>query len=262
MSNAAVSSSWPIGAILATVLVVAACSSGSPAASMAEAPGTVVPASPGRADPFAGLPYRMDLPTDWAVRGTPAYDGAIDASPDVATWLKGLDLEGQNAFRAYEPLPGATGLRVAIKALQTGNPSPLQEEGAIAALPGVTGGSPATCWRPDATGRPSGIGGTRRWTGATDLASARTCIGYFVMVDNPVNVVFCYTAATDRAREVDALVSTFVVLGNPVFSLPRARRRRLRQRRTTSSRPRIRRRSPTPTPRWRSSSRTPWVGAP
>jgi hypothetical protein len=171
-------------------------------------------------DPFAGLPYRLDLPDGWVVLGTPAYDEAIDASPDVAAWLKGLDLDGQNAFRAYEPVAGAAGLRLAINALQTWNPSPLQEEGAVAALPGVTGKVSSDVLATGADWKASGY----RWDETIDWGdgspSARTCVGYFVMVDNPVNVVFCYPAATDRAKEVDALVSTFVVLGNPDFSLP------------------------------------------
>jgi hypothetical protein len=63
-----------------------------------------------------------------------------------------------------------------------------------------------------------------RWTQEIDWghgsSSPRTCVGYFVMVDNPVNVVFCYPAGTDRQAEIDAIVGTFEVLGNPVFSLP------------------------------------------
>ena len=235
MSNAAVSSSWPIGAILATVLVVAACSSGSPAASMPEAPGTVVSPSPSPADPFAGLPYRLDLPAGWAVLGTPAYDGAIDASPDVAAWLKGLDLDGQNAFRAYEPVPGAAGLRLAINPLRTWNPSPLQEEGAVAALPGVTGRVSSDVLATGADWKAFGY----RWDETMDWGdgspSARTCVGYFVMVDNPVNVVFCYPAATDRAAESTPSCRRSWSWAPRSSACPRARRPRRRPRRTTSS---------------------------
>jgi hypothetical protein len=222
------------GAVLVLIaLAMAACSTGAPATATAD-PAAIAPAvtdpavtapdvtapSVAAPDPFADLPYRMGLPADWAVLGTPAYDGAIDAAPDVAAWLKGLDLEGQYAFRAYEPLPGATGLRVAINPLQTWNPSPLQEEGAVAALLGVTGKVSSDVLATGADWKASGY----RWDETMDWGdgspSARTCVGYFVMVDNPVNMVFCYPAATDRAADVDALVSTFVVLGNPVFSLP------------------------------------------
>jgi hypothetical protein len=205
---------------VATALVVAACSSGVPAASTTEAPTEAAPTSPGVSDPFAGLSYRMDVPADWVVLGTPAYDEAIDAAPDVAASLKGLDLEGQNAFRAYEPLPGAAGLRLAIRPLQAWNPSPLQEEGAVAALPGVTGKVSSDVLATGADWKAFGY----RWTQEIDWGdgspSPRTCVGYFVMVENPVNVVFCYPASTDRQAEIDAIVGTFEVLGAPVFSLP------------------------------------------
>ena len=220
MSHGAEPGGRLIGAIVATSLVVAACSSGVPAASTTEAPTEAAPTSPGVSDPFAGLSYRMDVPADWVVLGTPAYDEAIDAAPDVAASLKGLDLEGQNAFRAYEPLPGAAGLRLAIRPLQAWNPSPLQEEGAVAALPGVTGKVSSDVL---ATG-PDWKAFGYRWTQEMDWGdgspSPRTCVGYFVMVENPVNVVFCYPVGTDRHAEVDAMVATFRVLGNPVFSLP------------------------------------------
>ena len=220
MSHGAEPGGRLIGAIVATSLVVAACSSGVPAASTTEAPTEAAPTSPGVSDPFAGLSYRMDVPADWVVLGTPAYDEAIDAAPDVAASLKGLDLEGQNAFRAYEPLPGAAGIRLAIRPLQAWNPSPLQEEGAVAALPGVTGKVSSDVL---ATG-PDWKAFGYRWTQEMDWGdgspSPRTCVGYFVMVENPVNVVFCYPVGTDRHAEVDAMVATFRVLGNPVFSLP------------------------------------------
>ena len=101
------------------------------------------------------------------------------------------------------------------------NPSPLQEEGAVAALPGVTGKVSSDVLATGADWKAFGY----RWDESMDWGngspSARTCVGYFVMAQfNPVNVVFCYPAGTNRQAEIDALVSTFEVLGNPVVSLP------------------------------------------
>ena len=163
----------------------------------------------------------MDLPADWVALGTPAYDTSLDATPDVAAWLKALDLDGQYAFRAYEPLAGSRGPGARRSGrCASWNPSPLQEEGAVAALPGVTGEVSSDVLASGADWKAFGY----RWDETIDWGdgspSARTCVGYFVMVDNPVNVVFCYPAGTDRQAEIDALVSTFEVLGNPVFSLP------------------------------------------
>jgi hypothetical protein len=205
-----------VGVIGLIAFVVAACSAGGPGT-------TSVPTdtAPPAADAFAGLPFRLALPKTWIVQGSAAYDTAIDAGPDVVAWLKGLDLEGQNAFRAYEPLADAAGLRLAINPLLTWNPSPLQDEGAIAALAGVTGKVSSDVLATGATWKAFGY----RWTQEIDWGdgspSARTCIGYFVMAEfNPVNVVFSYPAGTDRQAEVEAIVTTFEVLGNPVVSLP------------------------------------------
>lgn len=207
----------PLALLAPVALAVAACASGgsSPSASPATAA-----APSGASDPFAGLPYRLDLPADWIVLGTPAYDTALDAAPDVVAWLKGLDLDGEYAFRAYEPVPGAAGLRLTINPLRTWNPSPLQDEGAVAALPGVTGKVSSDVLATGADWKAFGYrwGETMDWGDGSP--SARTCVGYFVMVDNPVNVVFCHPAGTDRQAEIDALVSTFEVLASPVFSLP------------------------------------------
>ena len=204
------------GVIGLIAVVLAACSAGGPGPTSVP-PGTAPPA----ADAFAGLPFRLDLPATWIVQGSAAYDPAIDAGPDVAAWLKGLDLEGQSAFRAYEPLPDAAGLRLAINPLLTWNPSPLQDEAAIAGLDGVTGKVSSDVLATGATWKAFGY----RWTQEIDWGdgspSARTCVGYFVMAEfNPVNVVFSYPAESDRQAEVEAIVATFEVLGNPVVSLP------------------------------------------
>ncbi len=210
---------WRTALILPVAMTLAACASG--CSSPSHQPATTGAPVTGAVDAFAGLTYRLDLPADWVVLGTPAYDGAIDASPDVVAWLKRLDLGGQNAFRAYEPLPGAAGLRLAINPLLEWNPSPLQEEGAVAALPGVTGSVSSDVLATGADWKAFGY----RWDETMDWGngspSARTCDGYFVMAQfNPVNVVFCYPAGSNRQAEIDALVSTFEVLGNPVVSLP------------------------------------------
>ena len=211
------------GLVLSVALAIAACTSGGSGSNPSSAPPSAPSSAPTAvptADPFAGLPYRMNLPADWIVLGSPGYDASLDTSPDVVAWLKGLDLDGQYAFRAYEPLPGAAGLRVAINPLQTWNPSPLQDEGAVAALPGVTGKVSSDVLATGADWKAFGY----RWEETIDWGdgspSARTCIGYFVMVDNPVNVVLCHPAGTDRQAEIDAMVSTFEVVGSPVFSLP------------------------------------------
>ena len=100
--------------VLATI-VVAALLTACGAAPGPTGPGGSTAAAPAAtgAGAFAGRTFRLDLPADWAVLGTPAYDGTIDATPDVAAWLEALDLAGSNAFRAYEPVAGAGGLRLA-----------------------------------------------------------------------------------------------------------------------------------------------------
>jgi hypothetical protein len=81
-----------------------------------------------------------------------------------------------------------------------------------------------------------------RWTQSLDWGSgapsARSCVGYFVMGEfDPVNVVFSYPAETDRLADIEALMATFVVLGNPVVRLPPGSRRLPRPRPSTSWRP-------------------------
>jgi len=209
-------------AVCALGILLGACTGGTastpvPTPGQAESRSGAVPSQ--TADPFAGLSYRMDLPAGWVTLGTPGYDPKLDATPDVAAWLQNLDLAGQNAFRAYEPLPGATGLRVAIRPLQHWNPSPLQEEGFVTGLPGVTGKPTSDVLATGDTWKAFGYRWTERMDWGDGTPSARDCVGYFVMIDNPVNVVFCYPAGTDRRAEVEAMVATFRVLGSPVFSL-------------------------------------------
>ena len=221
---------------LCTALVIGAAlagctSSGSVGAShsgtAANAPGSAAPtaertpAPSPTPDAFTGLPYRLALPATWITLGSDAYDARLDATPDVRAWLAGLGLEGQNAFRAYEPTAGATGFRLAANPQRTWNPSPLQEEGSVAALPGVTGRVSSDVVATGANWKAFGY----RWTETIDWGSGspttRDCTGYFVMVDpNPTNVVLCSPAGTDRRAEADAIVATFEMTGTPVFSLP------------------------------------------
>jgi len=224
-----------VGIVLVTVAALAGCT-GSPgsgaspfaaAPAAAGAPGSAAPTSertPAPSPPpdaFTGLPYRLELPSTWIALGSDAYDKRLDATPDVKTWLAGLGLDGQNAFRAYEPSSGGIGFRLAVNPQRTWNPSPLQEEGSVAALPGVTGKVSSDVVVSSDTWKAFGY----RWTETMDWGSgspsARDCIGYFVMVDpNPVNVVMCYPTGSDRRAEADAIAATFEMTGTPVFSLP------------------------------------------
>lgn len=217
---------------LLLVISSAACSrTGSDGASPSgPASGAVDPAIPASestptpssaTDAFAGLPYRLDLPPTWITLGSDAYDSRLDSTPEVRAWRAALGLDGQNAFRAYEPLAGAVGVQMAVNPQRTWNPSPLQDEGLVAALPGVTGEVSSDVV---ATGRDWKAFGYR-WSETIDWGSgtpsARDCVGYFVMVDpNPANVVFCNPVGTDRVAEVEAIVATFQMTGTPVFSLP------------------------------------------
>lgn len=203
---------------------LAACAGAGPADRTAPADGTApadtTPAPTTEQDAFAGLPYRLDLPGDWITIDSGDYDTALDSTPDMQAWLAGLGLEGQNAFRGYEPVDGGAGLRLAVNPQRTWNPSPLQEEGAVAALPGVTGKVDSDVLAVGGTWKAFGY----RWTESMDWGdggpSSRDCVGYFVMVDpNPVNVVFCYPSGTDRREEVEAIVATFEMTGTPEFSL-------------------------------------------
>lgn len=176
-----------------------------------------------RSDPFASLTYRLDLPTDWIVLGSSSYDARLDTAPDVADWLKRLELSGPNSFRAYEPLPQAAGLRLAINPSTTWDsltPGPLRDGTALAALPGVTGEPIGDIVAVGVAAK----GGRFRWTQALDwgngLPSARNCVGYAVWGEfDQVNVVFSYPAGRDRLAEVEAMMATFEVTGNPVVSL-------------------------------------------
>lgn len=199
----------------------ASVQSPSPSATPSAAPSG---AAASESDLFADLTYRLDLPADWIVLGSSSYDAGLDAAPDVAGWLRQLDLSGPNSFRAYEPLPGAAGLRLAIKPSTTWNsatPGPLQDGSALAALSGVAAGPVGDLVPVGANAKASRF----RWTQTLDWGngspSTRNCVGYVVMSEfDQVNVVFTYPAKTDRLAEVEAMMDTFVVLGNPVVSLP------------------------------------------
>ncbi len=205
------------------VSLLAGCGSGSDSPGLPSESPSPTPTLPTQLDPFAGLTYRFDLPADWVVMGAGTYDDAMDAAPDVADWLLALDLIGPNAFRAYEPEPNASGLRVAVSPSTTWNsaePGPLQDGSALARLPGVT---------EEPVGDLTPVGSMDkaarfRWTQTLDWGdgapAARTCVGYVVMGEfDPVNVVFSFRAETDRLADVEALMATFAVTGNPVVSL-------------------------------------------
>ena len=182
-------------------------------------------ASPtGAGDIFEGLTYRLDLPADWIILGTAAFDTAIDTAPDVTGWLRDLELSGPNAFRAYEALPDAAGLRLAINppvGWDTDSAGPLDNAELLAALPGVMD-EPVGEWvAVGTTGKASRFRWTQSLDWGTGSPSARSCVGYQVATEfDPVNVVFTYPVGTDRLSEVEALMTTFAVLGNPAKSLP------------------------------------------
>jgi len=92
------------------IFMVTACPVGAPGSAPAPAATLSQPV-----DAFADLTYRLDLPVDWIVLGSPAYDATLDGVSDVASWLKQLDLVGSNAFRAVVPtwwrLPGCGSTR-------------------------------------------------------------------------------------------------------------------------------------------------------
>jgi hypothetical protein len=205
--------------ILALAAPLAACSGAAPTGEATPSERTPVPSL--AVDAFSGLPYRLDLPAGWISMGSDDYDETADSTPEVQAWRAGLGLDGQNAFRAYEPLDGAAGLRIAVNPQRTWNPSPLQDEGSVAALPGVTGKVSSDVLATGAAWKAFGY----RWSESIDWGSgtpsARDCIGYFVMVDpNPVNVVFCWPSGTERGAEAEAIVATFEMTGTPVFSPP------------------------------------------
>jgi hypothetical protein len=202
--------------ILVSVLLVAC--SGPPTGTAPNGSPTAAP------DPFAGRTYRLDLPADWIVLGSTAYEADLDATPDVARWLDDLELSGPNAFRAHEPAPGAAGLRLAINppvAWDNDAAGPLDNGELLAALPGVID-EPIGEWVAIGT---VGKGGRFRWTQSLDwgsgVPSARACVGYQVLTEfDPVNVVFTYPAKTDRFAEIESMMATFEVLGSPTASLP------------------------------------------
>jgi hypothetical protein len=174
-----------------------------------------------RSDPFAGLTYRLDLPADWIVLGSSSYDVTLDSRPDVASWLTQLNLVGPNAFRAYEPLPGAAGLRLAVNPASVSGESWIVDGGVVSAFPGVTGEPVGDMVPVGQAAKASRF----RWKQSIDWgsgsSSARTCVWYVVMGEfAPVNVVLSYPAETDRLADVEALMATFEALGNPVVSLP------------------------------------------
>lgn len=209
---------------LLTGLLVASLVTSCAPAGRSVAPSRSPSPSPSPAgDVFAGLPYRLDLPADWVVLGSPDYLEALDAGGDVAAWLTALDLVGPNAIRAYEPLPAAAGLRLAVNPATPWRSSPpvLRDAGLVEALPGVTG---------EPIGELVPVGpvqkaGRFRWTQTLDWGSgapsARSCVGYEVLGEfEPVYVVFSYPDGSERLADVEALMTTFEVLASPVWSLP------------------------------------------
>lgn len=93
--------------------------------------------------------------------------------------------------------------------------------GAIASFPGATDAQSGTYVLVGETQKSVRFGWTQTIDWGSGIPSARICVGYFVMGEfDPVKVVLCYPAGTDRLTDVEALMSTFVVLGNPVASLP------------------------------------------
>jgi hypothetical protein len=174
--------------------------------------------------PFAGRTYGLDLPAGWVRSDSPAYDRAIDSSPAVAAWLNRLDLLGQNDFRAYEPMPAAGGLRLAINPVapwRQPEGSIFQAQQNIEALPGTRAGSVSSVWVATDVGKGFGYEWIEEldWGGGT--ASARSCIGWAIYTEfEPVNVVFSYPAGTNPAVDIKTLMASFRVTGNPTWSLP------------------------------------------
>lgn len=178
---------------------------------------------PQPADPFAQEPYHLDLPTDWMVLGEPGYDTSIDATGDMPGWLEALGLVGPNDFRAYEPVGGAGGLRLAINPTDglSAVPDVLNGSGQVAALlPGVSGQPTADIV---AYANPAQRFERVQWTETVDWGSGsaapRSCVAYVSEGEfNPVVVVFSFPAATDRLADVEALMTSFEVTGNALTS--------------------------------------------
>lgn len=212
--------------------VLAAACTGSPIGSKATASavgdppvapsGTSTPAPTPPTDPFAHLPYRIELPEEWVVLGSDDYDGTIDRTPDVADWLARLGLVGPNAMRAYEPVGGAAGLRLAMNQTMWDvvNAGALAGEGPLAELPGVAD-EPVAELIPVGAAKATLL----RWTQSIDwgngVSSSRNCAGYVYAGEfDPVSVVFSWPTETDRLTEVESIMDTIAVVGNAVASLP------------------------------------------
>ena len=116
------------------IFMVTACPVGAPGSAPAPAATLSQPV-----DAFADLTYRLDLPVDWIVLGSPAYDATLDGVSDVASWLKQLDLVGSNAFRAVVP----TWWRLAGW-IHTCRSRAISPRTTAAASPGLVAGLPLT----------------------------------------------------------------------------------------------------------------------
>lgn len=209
----------PAGVLVAAVF--AACGAGggaTPGSAASVSPPTTV-----EGGPFADRTYRLDLPAGWVVFGSPAYDTAIDETPDVAAWLDALDLAGANAFRAYEPAPEAGGLRLYINPAspwRAGDDHPLR--GTIReTLAGVTDEPIGELVPLGTTAKATRFRWTEEMDWGSGAPSARAVVGYEIMGEfDPVYVAWSWPADTDRLAEVEALMETFEVLGNAIASLP------------------------------------------
>lgn len=210
---------WRVAAAMAALLALVTGCTGSGGGS--PSPAAAPDASPSAA--IAGRTYRMALPADWVVLGSTSYDAAVDATPDVATWLDALDLVGPNAFRAHEPAAGAGALRLAINpASPWRDPNDHPLSGTVAErLAGVTDEPIGDLVPVGSTAKATRF----RWTEVLDWGSgspsARAVVGYLVMAElDTVYVVWSYPADTDRLAEVEALMATFEVVGTAAASLP------------------------------------------
>jgi hypothetical protein len=202
---------WTLGAL--AVLLLAACTSSPPSATPAR-----------NVEPFAGRVYRLDLPADWVVLGSPVYDQAIDASPAVADWLERLDLLGPNAFRAYEPKPAAGGVRLAVNTVSPWrlyDGAIFRDQRNIEGLPGVSPGSVTSVWVATDQGKGFGYQWIEDLDWGSGTASTRACIGWEISTEfDPVIVVFSYPTGTSPAVDIEGLMASFRVTGNPAWSLP------------------------------------------
>jgi hypothetical protein len=213
-------------ALAATVVTVALAACGG-AGTTGPATGATSPATgappPVDDSAFAGRTYRLDLPADWVVLGSPDYDGTIDATPDVAAWLDALDLAGANAFRAHEPVAGAGGLRLYVNPAspwRVANDHPLRG-GIPEKLAGVTDEPVGEMVPLGRAGKATRFTWTQEIDWGNGTPSARSVAGYDVFAElDGVYVVFTWPAGTDRLAEVDTMMQTFEVTGTAVASLP------------------------------------------